>query len=112
MRQLNVYYLDDEEILLEAFADRFSTSRIIIRTFSKYIDLLAAVEQEIPDVVVLDFMMPVKNGVEVAKLLPPSISRILVTGSLDHKVTSGFERVFAKPFPESAIESYFQSKLD
>lgn len=109
--QLKVYYLDDEELLLEAFSDRFATSQILIETFSNFNDLERAISLEIPDVVVVDYSMPKKNGKEVAKALPEMIAKALVTGGLNENLDKLFERVFAKPYPESEIQEYFAEKL-
>lgn len=108
---LNVFYLDDEDLLLMAFADRFSTSEINVKTFDKYEEFALAIKQHMPDVVVLDYTMPGKNGEEIAMALPPHIHKILVTGNLSHNQNPIFEHVFTKPFDEEKIEKYFASKL-
>jgi DNA-binding response OmpR family regulator len=83
MNQIKILLVDDEEELVTTLSQRMS-----MRNFGTNIALdgeqaLKLVENEIPDVVVLDLKMPGIDGIEVLRRLRnhyPAIQVIILTG--------------------------------
>lgn len=83
MDQIKILFVDDEEELITTLSQRMS-----MRNFGTNIALdgeqaLKVVEDEIPDVVVLDLKMPGIDGMEVLKRMRkhyPGIQVIILTG--------------------------------
>ncbi len=104
MGRIRIFYLDDEEELLAIFQETFESDRHEIRTFSSPNDLILEVAKNPPSLIFLDYRLPSTTGLEVAKLLPDSIPKILITGDLNISGASGFQEILTKPFSISEIQ--------
>ena len=65
---VKVLYLDDDVILTELFRKKLS-KRYEIATVNNFIDFTNAIQDTIPDIVVLDLMMPDVSGLSIVKFL-------------------------------------------
>lgn len=65
---VKVLYLDDDVILTELFRKKLS-KRYEITTVNNFIDFTNAIQDTIPDIVVLDLMMPDVSGLSIVKFL-------------------------------------------
>lgn len=65
----SIYVADDEPVILNALVKRLSQSQHQVRAFKSGDELLAAVEQGLPDLILLDLKMPGRTGLEILKAL-------------------------------------------
>lgn len=80
--QASIYVTDDEPALRNALVKRLSKSQHRVTAFESGAELLAAVEQEMPDLILLDLKMPGMTGIEVLAELrakAPDVVVILLT---------------------------------
>ncbi len=83
MKMLKVLIIDDEEEFLETLADRFRLRGIQTKTAGDGESALNLIEEDPPEIVVLDVMMPGMGGLEVLKRIKqqhPQITVVLLTG--------------------------------
>ncbi|MEI8096028.1 MAG: response regulator [Spirochaetales bacterium] len=103
-----VYYLDDEEGLLEVFQEAFDDDDREVKVFSNVEAALDAVRSQPPDLMVLDYRLPGASGEEIARQMDPAIPKVLVSGDFlccdDHPA---FVRVLAKPVPVAEYLALF-----
>jgi CheY-like chemotaxis protein len=64
-----IYIADDEPLILNALVKRLSQSQHQVRPFKSGDELLAAVEQDVPDLILLDVKMPGKTGIETLEAI-------------------------------------------
>ena len=76
--QASIYVADDEPALLNAIVKRLSKGQHKVRAFKSGDELLAAVEQDIPDLVLVDMKMPGKTGIETLEALRAKSRDIVV----------------------------------
>lgn len=80
---VNLLLVDDEEEFITTLAERLGIRGIRCRTAFNGEDALKAVEADVPQVMILDVMMPGMRGLEVlerVKKSHPQIQVILLTG--------------------------------
>ena len=89
--------VDDEPLavkLLESFVTKTPDLRLI-GSFTDSVEAINAVKEQKPDLLFLDIQMPDLNGMELARMIPPT-TRV----------------IFTTAFKEYAFESYEVSALD
>ncbi|MHC9541284.1 MAG: ATP-binding protein [Vulcanimicrobiota bacterium] len=100
-KKIKVLHIDDDPTFLEIFKTMFGSDFDIISRDSA-VDLPAALEEEEPDALVLDYEMPRRNGLDVLREVReyhPSLPVIFYTGQ-------GNEEVARQAFTEGATD-YF-----
>lgn len=86
MKKPTVILADDHTLVLEGFRRLLETHCELLATVGDGQDLLQAVAQHRPDIVILDISMPVMNGIEAARTLKakfPSMKLVFVTMHAD-----------------------------
>jgi len=79
---VKILLIDDETDYSETVGFWLMANGYQVRTASSGIDGLKAIEDDVPDIVFLDFMMPCMNGIEVLREIRrkhPDLSIIMVT---------------------------------
>lgn len=109
---LRIVYLDDEPLLCEMFVDNFASLEVSVQTFTNPETAIVAINESNPDLVFLDYRMPLTNGIEVADRLNPEIPKALITGDLDVTYQESFVKVFHKPFDFTEMESFIRAYSD
>lgn len=111
----NILIVEDEEILADVLKKKLEKDGFSVRTAKDGVEGLKAIEAQEPDVVLLDIVMPKKNGYEVLEALgkrgrvpaiiiisnsgqPVEIDRALSLGAKDYIIKAQFtpEEVSAK----------------
>ncbi len=100
-KAFRILVVDDEPLLCKMVSAMLKREGYTIRTVTNGKDALAAVEEEQPDLITLDVMMPDISGIEVAKKLrskseTASIPIIFVT-ALDRSVSAELRRLTEEP---------------
>jgi two-component system, NtrC family, response regulator AtoC len=65
----SIYVADDEPVLLNALVKRLSQGQHQVKAFKSGDELLTAVEQGFPDLILLDLKMPGRSGLEILEAL-------------------------------------------
>ncbi|MBM4388361.1 MAG: response regulator, partial [Deltaproteobacteria bacterium] len=116
-----VYVVDDEERNLLLVEKALSTAGYNIRKFHDGQEVLDGVREEIPDIIVLDVMMPRMDGYTVCETLKKEkttqiIPIILVTGLEDMRdkvrgLEAGADDFITKPFHPMELRARVKSLL-
>jgi DNA-binding NtrC family response regulator len=83
LNAFKVLFVDDEVDYLETLVKRMRKRGLDVRGASSGPEALAALEQEAPDVVVLDVRMPGMDGIEILRQIKkqrPLVEVIMLTG--------------------------------
>lgn len=81
--KIKVLLVDDEKEFIETLAERLAVRGFIVQTAFGGDEALSKIKEEDFDVVVLDVLMPGKNGIETLreiKSLKPLVNVIMLTG--------------------------------
>ena len=65
----SIYVADDEPALLNAIVKRLTQAQHKVQGFKSGDELLAALEQDVPDLILLDIKMPGKTGLETLEAI-------------------------------------------
>jgi two-component system response regulator AtoC len=76
--QASIFVTDDEPALRNALVKRLSKHQHRVRAFQSGDELLAAVEQDVPDLILLDLKMPGMTGIEVLQALRTKVPDTVV----------------------------------
>ena len=104
MSRVLVYYLDDEPALCDLFAEFFETGDVQIQTFTQAPAAIAAVSEEVPMVMFIDYRLSDTDGETVAAQLPDSLPKVLITGDLAATPDYPFDYIVSKPFSFRQVE--------
>ncbi|MFH0822761.1 MAG: response regulator [Pseudomonadota bacterium] len=83
MDNWNVLLVDDEQEFASTLAERLTLRGMRVRTAGGGQEALRCISEEVPDIVVLDLMMPGMNGLTVLNRIKedhPAMAVILLTG--------------------------------
>jgi DNA-binding NtrC family response regulator len=104
LSKAKVLLVDDEVVFGFALAERLRLKHYDVKVVSRVEDALAVVRNDPLDVVLLDFMMPGMDGIEILKFIKQidsSIEVIMLTGHAD---TSIIEEVMKSGASEYIIK--------
>ncbi len=82
--KIRVLLVDDEKEFVDVLAERLETRDFEVSKAYSGDEAIAALKTKKPDVVILDVLMPVKDGVETLreiKALQPIVEVIMLTGN-------------------------------
>jgi putative nucleotidyltransferase with HDIG domain len=106
MHKTRVLLVDDDQLTLRVLSAMLEEAGFESSCHQSPLDALGAVEQEHPDVIVADFLMPEMNGIaflEMSVARSPESARIICTAFTDfsvamHAVNTGrVHRILSKP---------------
>lgn len=112
-KPLKVMVIDDEPFILMMIEDKLIRAGFKVVTCRESVKAVAKIKIEMPDLIILDWMMPEVSGLDVCKALKadPDLSSIPVImltakGQEDDEklgMSSGVERYIIKPFSPKAL---------
>ena len=106
MKDMKVLLVDDEEVFVQAVAQRLKMRDLRSDTVLDGEEALSYVEDQEPDVMVLDLKMPGINGMEVLRQVRkayPNIQVIILTGHGTEKDKEEAKRLGACDFLEKPV---------
>ena len=106
MKDMKVLLVDDEEVFVQAVAQRLKMRDLRSDTVLDGEEALSYVEDQEPDVMVLDLKMPGINGMEVLRQVRkayPNIQVIILTGHGTEKDKEEAKRLGAFDFLEKPV---------
>ena len=77
-----IYIVEDDKNIQEIESFALKNSGYEVRGFEYAKDFYAALDEQIPDLVLLDIMLPDENGLQILKKLRLNHKTVLVPGSL------------------------------
>lgn len=101
---LSILVVDDEASIAETLAELLSWDGHVVTTASNGEDALAKMAMHRPDLVILDFMMPIKDGVQTLAEMrqTPSLADIpvIMVTAAPRAVPkdAGYDVILTKPF--------------
>ena len=124
MKKLRLLLVDDEQEFVETLADRLKMRDLDASIACNGEEALSAVEQEEPDVIVLDLKMPGIHGIEVLRRVReayPNVQVIILTGHGSKKDEEAARRLGAFDYVKkpadldtlvSRIRNAFKQKMN
>lgn len=105
--------IDDEPFILMMIEDKLKRSKIDVITIRDSNNAVEVIRKELPDLIILDWMMPEINGLEICKLMKndPDLNNIpifmLTAKGQDSDEKLGFQcgvdRYITKPFSPKSL---------
>lgn len=92
-----IYYLDDEEALCELFEDFFEDTEYEIKTFQSPKEAIAYTLESPPQIMFFDYRLPGAKGDMIARDLPESIIKVIITGEMENNFIYNFKYILRKP---------------
>lgn len=125
-RQATILVVDDDEFNLRLLSKMLSIEGHAVRTAASGEEALASVKERLPDLVMLDVMMPGIDGFEVVRRLRADactrpIPIIMITALEDSEsrskgLAAGADDVLSKPVSRAelqiCVKKLFKEKLD
>lgn len=94
----NIVYLDDEPELNEIFRLFLEDTSHHVMTFTDEQQALTYCKQTPPDILFVDYSLKTMKGDDIARQLPNSVIKILVTGNFSIDSDVVFDAIVSKPF--------------
>ena len=112
MAQGKILVTDDEEDILEIVADRLEFYGFEVRTARDGVECLKAIDQELPDLLLLDIRMPRLDGLGVLARLRedhPDLPVVVITASSERHMAEdtlsrGAVDYLLKPFEPAELQ--------
>ena len=107
MAEFKVLLVDDEEEFVVCLAERLQLRRLDPRVVLSGEDALRAVEDEVPDVMVLDLKMPGIDGMEVLRRVKkghPHVQVIVLTGHGSERDEEAVRRLGAVEYLRKPVD--------
>lgn len=82
-KKIRIFIADDNPLIRTTVKDILEQKGYIVETIKDGYELLATLKNKVPDVIILDLIMPEKNGLEILstiKTVSPNIKVIIYTG--------------------------------
>jgi DNA-binding NtrC family response regulator len=103
--QIKVLLVDDEVEFASALAERLRLRDFDTQAVSNAEDAVAVIQNDPPDIVLLDYRMPGTDGIEILKIIKemnPAIEVIMLTGlqdtlSMEEGMKRGIFEYMVKP---------------
>jgi DNA-binding response OmpR family regulator len=73
-KRYKIFITEDEENLQEIYSTRFNLNNFEVKLFKNGFELVTALGDEVPDVILLDIMMPDMNGFETLETIMKNFS--------------------------------------
>ncbi len=116
-----VLVFDDEPFILMMIEEKLKKANIDVKTFRESKNAVDIIRKEMPDLVILDWMMPEISGIEVCKMLgeDPDLDNIpifMLTAKgqdSDEKlgIQCGVTRYITKPFSPKLLLELIQETI-
>jgi CheY-like chemotaxis protein len=68
-KKIKIFIAEDEPVLNEIYSQRFDMSGFAVKSFKNGMELVSALADDTPDIVLLDINMPDMNGYDVLNAL-------------------------------------------
>ncbi|NOY65172.1 MAG: response regulator [Nitrospirae bacterium] len=118
-----VMVIDDEPFILMMIEDKLRRAGIDVVTLRESVGAVEKIREEMPDLIILDWMMPEISGIEICKTIKsdPDLSDIPVfmltaKGQEDDEklgLKCGVDRYITKPFsPRGLLEVVLENLRD
>jgi len=121
MSRSRILVVDDEVDISTVLSVTLRRAGFDVRTASDGIEAIEAIRQELPDLVILDVMMPVMDGYEVLRAMKAdpvtkSIPVIMLTArGLEQDILKGFDNgavdYVVKPFSVTELAARIKTNL-
>lgn len=108
MKVNTLYFLDDEPDLCDAFSIFFEADSRNVEVFNDHRKAIKKANISPPDVMFIDFRLDGINGEEVAKAIPASVIKVMLTGELDMQPSELFFDVIHKPYKLAELANCVQ----
>jgi DNA-binding response OmpR family regulator len=111
-----VLVVDDDPDILDALSEILEVEGYEVQRARNGREALQRIEQDMPDLVLLDLMMPVMDGWEFARSLAPGARPPIIVLSADRNVSSKAKEIgalgwLAKPFELSELLAAVRSAV-
>jgi len=116
-----VVVIDDEPFILMMIEDKLKRAGIKVVTLNESITAVEVIRNEMPDLILMDWMMPEISGLEVCRSLKadPELKDIPIfmlsakgqEEDIKRGVESGVARYLTKPFSPKALLEVVQEEL-
>ncbi len=73
-KRYKIFITEDEENLQEIYSTRFNLNNFEVKSFKNGFELVTALADDVPDVILLDIMMPDMNGFETLETITKNFS--------------------------------------
>ena len=117
MKQL-IYIVDDDEKLNKLIDEYLSNYEYKVKSFENPLDVLKIISQQLPDLIILDVMLPDMNGLDVCREIRKSynvpIIMLTARGDVTDRIVGleiGADDYLAKPFEPRELLARIQSIL-
>ncbi|TAN39118.1 MAG: response regulator [Nitrospirae bacterium] len=116
-----VIVVDDEPFILMMIEDKLKKAGLAVITIRESIHALETIRREMPDLVILDWMMPGLSGIDICRAIKQDealkgIPVFMLTAKGQDSdeqlgIESGAERYITKPFSPKALLEMVQETL-